>query len=300
VRRVLFGLWSYGLFFVVAVLFVPVLGLVALAYGDRDPGRRARGRWMRRFGRWTSRATPLWRFSVRGAPPEDVASRPYVVVANHESTSDPFLLSHLPWDMRWIAKEELFRLPVIGFLLRCGGDIPLRRGERASVAEMLAECRRTLAAGVPVMLFPEGTRSPDGRLLPFKDGAFHLAIAAGVPVLPLALCGTRQCRPKGSRWFGDADAVVEVLAPVATAGLGPADVASLRERVRERISSAVAELRAELGHAAPTALPVGSPGLLGAVRPRGFAGQRAQGATALQAAVVALSKPSTNTTMASS
>lgn len=252
-RRALLGIWSYALFFTVAVLFVPVLALVRLLCGDRDPGRRIRGRWMRRFGRWTSSLSPLWRFSVRGSPPADVLSRAYVVVSNHESTSDPFLLSHLPWDMRWVSKEDLFRLPLIGFLLRCGGDIPLRRGERTSVLEMLAECRRTLAAGVPVMLFPEGTRSPDGRLQPFKDGAFSLAIAARVPVLPLAVSGTRQCRPKGSPWFGEAEARVEILDAVPTEGLGMADVPRLREQVRDRIAAGVERLRDELGHPAPAA-----------------------------------------------
>ena len=254
-RRLLLGVWSYGLFFAVATLFVPVLGLVALVCGDRDPGRRIRGRWMRRFGRWTSRATPLWRFAWAGSVPADIRTRPYVVVANHESTSDPFLLSHLPWDMRWIAKEEIFRMPLLGFLVRCGGDIPLRRGDRGSAVEMLAESQRTLAAGVPVMFFPEGTRSPDGRLQPFKNGAFHLAIATGAPLLPLALSGTRQCRPKGSLWFGDADARVRILEPIPTAGLTQADLPRLREQVRDRIRSAVDELRAELGHAAPVVRP---------------------------------------------
>jgi len=250
-RRALLGIWSYALFFTVAVLFVPVMALVRVRWGNRDPGRRIRGRWMRRFGRWTSSASPFWRFSVRGKAPADILERGYVVVSNHESTSDPFLLSHLPWDMRWVSKEDLFRLPLIGFLLRCGGDIPLRRGDRTSVMQMLAECRRTLAAGVPVMLFPEGTRSPDGRLLPFKDGAFSLAIAAGVPVLPLAVSGTRQCRPKGSPWFGDADARVEILEPVPTEGLGMGDVPRLRDQVRDRIANAVVRLREELGHPAP-------------------------------------------------
>lgn len=250
-RRLAFGVWSYALFSAVVVLFVPVMAVVRLRWGDRDPGRRIRGRWMRRFGRWTSGASPLWRFSVGGEGPPDILSRGYVVVSNHESTSDPFLLSHLPWDMRWVSKEDLFRLPLIGFLLRCGGDIPLRRGDRASVLEMLAECRRTLAAGVPVMLFPEGTRSPDGQLLPFKDGAFALAVAAGVPVLPLAVSGTRQCRPKGSLWFGDAEARVAILDPVPTEGLGMADVPRLREQVREEIATAVERLRDELGHPAP-------------------------------------------------
>ena len=98
--------------------------------------------------------------------------------------------------------------------------------------------RATLVAGLPVMLFPEGTRSRDGELRPFKDGAFRLAIETQVPVLPIAIEGTRDCRPKGSWWFGRARAKARILAPVPTHGLGAGDVASLRETVRGRIAAA--------------------------------------------------------------
>jgi 1-acyl-sn-glycerol-3-phosphate acyltransferase len=193
---------------------------------------------MRRFGRVATRLSGLWRFSVEGEVPADIDSHSYVVVANHMSTADPFLLSFLPWDMRWVAKEELFRIPLTGWLLRLSGDIPLRRGDGQSVKEMMAACRETLDAGLPVMIFPEGTRSRDGELQPFKDGAFRLAIEAQVPVLPIAIEGTRDCRPKGSWWFGRARAKARILAPVATRGLGAGDVARLRETVRDRIAQA--------------------------------------------------------------
>jgi 1-acyl-sn-glycerol-3-phosphate acyltransferase len=202
---------------------------------------------MRRFGRTTSSLSPVWSFSVDGEAPRDVLSRGYVVVANHESTADPFLLSFLPWDMRWIAKEEIFRLPLIGWLMRCSGDISLKRGDRGSVVPMMDECRSTLRAGCPVMIFPEGTRSPDGNLLPFKDGAFQLAIEAGVPILPVVIAGTRNCRPKGSKWFGKARAHARVLAPISTEGLTLSDVAMLRERTRDTMRQALPEVRSLVG-----------------------------------------------------
>lgn len=241
-RRAVLGFYTYFEFFLLAVVFLVPMGLVALL-AKEDPGRRQRGRMMRRFGRLTSTLTPLWHFRVEGPTPAGIDTDSYVVVANHESTADPFLLSSLPWDMRWISKEELFKLPLIGWLMRLGGDIPLKRGERASVEAMLGECRRTLESGVSVMLFPEGTRSPDGKLLPFKDGAFQLAIEAQRPVLPLALHGTRACRPKGSLWFGEATAVVRALEPVPTAGLTLSDLPNLKAMVRDRIAAAVEELQ---------------------------------------------------------
>lgn len=245
-RRALLGLYSYLEFFTLAVLMTPMLGVVALLH-HRDPTRRIRGRWMRRFGRLTSRLTPIWRFSVEGTRPPDIDTHAYVVVSNHESTADPFLLSWLPWDMRWVAKEELFRLPLIGWMMRAGGDIPLRRGQRSSIEEMLTACRETLAGGLSIMMFPEGTRSGTGELLPFKDGAFLLAVQAGVPILPIALSGTRDCRPKGSTWFGEARAVARILEPLPTKGMGVADVPALRDRVRARIAAELVGMRQREG-----------------------------------------------------
>jgi 1-acyl-sn-glycerol-3-phosphate acyltransferase len=97
------------------------------------------------------------------------------------------------------------------------------------------------------MMFPEGTRSRDGGLLPFRDGAFRLALAAGVPILPVALAGTRQMRPKHSKWFGKAHACAKILEPIPTKGLGPDDVSELRDRTRATISEALPDLRSRYG-----------------------------------------------------
>lgn len=241
----LLGVWSYAEFFTLATAFLAPMTVSHLRHRG-DPTQRLPGRWMRRFGRVTSQLTPVWDFSCEGTPPADILHRPYVVVCNHESTADPFLVSHLPWDMRWVAKEEIFKMPLLGLLMRAGGDIPIRRGERESVREMMAECRRALAGGIPIMMFPEGTRSKTGELLPFKDGAFELAIDAGVPVLPLALAGTKDCRRKDSLWFGRARAKVRVLDPIDTAGMTAADVPALRDRARDTIATAVRDLRSSL------------------------------------------------------
>lgn len=234
--------FTYAEFLLSAVAFVPVLGVARL--GSRgDPTHRRAGHWLRNFGKVTSRLTPLWDFAIEGEPPRDIATRAYVVVCNHESNADPFLLSWLPWDMRWISKEELFELPLLGTLMRLGGDIALRRGDGDSVRDMLAECRATLAHGLSVMIFPEGTRSRDGTLGAFKDGAFRLAIEAQVPLLPVALAGTRSCLPKGSGALGEARAIARVLPALDTRGLTLDDVPALREQARAVIAAAVQDLR---------------------------------------------------------
>ena len=240
------GIYSYVEFGLVLGAFLPVMAVSSVRHRG-DPTQRMPGRWMRRLGRAAGFLTPLWKFDIEGERPADIDRRAYVVVANHESQADPFLLSWLPWDMRWVAKEELFKQPITGWAMRFGGDIPIRRGEGESVREMMNECERALAGGISIMMFPEGTRSNDGSLLPFRDGAFRLALSAGVPVLPVALAGTRQMRPKHSKWFGKAHACAKILQPIPTAGLARDDVATLRERAREAIATALPDLRARYG-----------------------------------------------------
>ena len=137
-RTAALGVYTYAEFGLFMLLFIPVMGVADRLHRD-DPGKRVQGQWMRRFGRTTSNLTPFWHFSVEGEPPADIRSRAYVVVCNHESAADPFLLSHLPFDMRWIAKEELYKIPILGSLMTYGGDIPLRRGDGDSVREMIRD-----------------------------------------------------------------------------------------------------------------------------------------------------------------
>jgi len=239
------GIYTYAEFGLCVAAFLPLMAVSSIRHRG-DPTQRLPGRWLRRLGRTAGRLTPLWHFAIEGEPPPDIGRSAYVVVANHESQADPFLLSWLPWDMRWVAKAELFEPPLTGWAMRLGGDIPLRRGEGDSVRTMMIECERALAGGISVMMFPEGTRST-GPLLPFKDGAFSLAIRARVPVLPIALAGTREMRPKHSRWFGKANAGARILAPIPTHGLGESDVGALRDRARDAIGAALPDLRSRYG-----------------------------------------------------
>lgn len=246
----IYGLWTYLEFSAVLSAYLPMMALSSLRHRG-DPTQRKPGQWMRRMGRTATRLTPLWKFEVEGERPADIDTKAYVVVANHESQADPFLLSWLPWDMRWVAKEELFKPPISGWAMKWGGDIPLRRGKGESIRICLDECERAIRGGISVMMFPEGTRSKGGELLPFKDGAFHLAIRTGVPILPVALAGTREMRPKHSLWFGKAHACAKVLEPIPTTGMQIGDVAKLREASRDAISAALPDLRTRYGYGTP-------------------------------------------------
>jgi len=244
-RRALVGTLAYVELGGFIFLWLPILAVLSRVH-RHDPVRRVPGRWIRKLGRTIGRFSPLWRFSTDGEPPADIHERAYVVVANHQSNADPFLLANLPWDMRWIAKEELAKWPVAGWAFKWGGDIFFRRGHRPSIVRMMKACRETLDNGLSLMIFPEGTRSRDGELLPFKAGAFSLAVEKQVPILPVVLQGTRNCIPRGSPWLGEARAHARILEPVSTEGLGADDVEALTQQVRERMVAARAELIAQM------------------------------------------------------
>jgi 1-acyl-sn-glycerol-3-phosphate acyltransferase len=248
-QRVL-SLWIWIVTGLLTVVWLPWLALVWLFTAPRDPGRYVVGRWFRRAAVTAVALNPLWKFRTSGVRIGD-PRRPYVAVANHESFADIFLISHLPWEMKWLSKEAIFRIPFMGWMMKLAGDIEVRRGEARSRAEALEQCRDRLLKRVSVMIMPEGTRSPDGRLLPFKDGAFRLAVELGLPILPIAVAGTRDAMPKGSLLFNRAVAEARVLEPVETAGLSLDDVPALRERVRGMIGEARDALFRELAGQGP-------------------------------------------------
>lgn len=231
------SLWAWLVLVVCVLLWFPVTILARLLTAPFDRGRYIPGLAFRKIAPAMAFLNPLWRFRYSGTLPKD-PRRPFVVVSNHESFSDILLISHLPWEMKWLSKAELFRIPVLGWMMWLVGDIPVKRGFGPSAAEAMARCRKALANRVSVMIFPEGTRSKTAELLPFKDGAFRLAIEAGVPVLPLAVSGTSTALRKHDWRFGKSVAEVRVLEPVETAGLTVADVAALKARVRAMIVEA--------------------------------------------------------------
>ncbi|HTO72260.1 MAG TPA: lysophospholipid acyltransferase family protein [Gemmatimonadales bacterium] len=236
------SLWTWFILGMALLVWLPLMAVVRLATAPFDKGRYLVGRLFRQIARVTVIANPLWRFRTAGQVPAN-PRRPFVVVSNHESFTDILLISLLPWEMKWMSKIEMFRLPVLGWDMWLAGDIPVERGERRSAVAALLRCREVLGRKVSVMIFPEGTRTLDGEMLPFKDGAFRLAIDCGVPILPLALVGTRTALRKHDWRFSRAIAEVRVLEPVETAGLTVKDVPQLREQVRQRIMAARDEMR---------------------------------------------------------
>jgi 1-acyl-sn-glycerol-3-phosphate acyltransferase len=241
--RTVISIWSWFVLGVALFVLVPTVGLIRLATW-RDAGRYKAGLMFRKVAVVHQKLNPLWKFSVSGNVPSD-PRRPYVVVANHVSFVDILLISHLPFEMKWMSKTEMFKIPWVGWGMRLAGDIELDRSDARAGAHALIESRERLKNHVSVMIFPEGTRSENGELQDFKDGAFRLAVQLGLPILPLAVIGTRDALVKHDWRFGYSKAEVRVLEPIETTGLTKRDAPLLRDRTRDAIAGALSEMRAE-------------------------------------------------------
>jgi len=191
-------------------------------------------------------ANPLWKLRVEGREKLPWHG-PAVITANHLSILDILVLYGLFAPFKWVAKGELFRVPFVGWNMMLCDYVPIWRGDRESVRAMMARCRAHLDRGVPVLIFPEGTRSPDGELLPFKEGAFRLACEANCPVFPVAVSGTGDAIPKHGILFRDAmRATVKVLDPLHPAQFGH-DPTALRDATRAAIHDALPHGKGILG-----------------------------------------------------
>lgn len=167
---------------------------------------------------------------------------PRLYMANHQSNLDPpILITHLPGNIAFLAKHELFAVPVLGWVLRAGGLVAINRGDRAAAQHSIARAAALLRDGRPFLIFPEGTRSPSQELLPFKKGPFYLAEQAAVPVVPITIRGSGALMPRGSwrirpgvvrllihpplppsAWAGDPDPRAEIARAVRSAMAAPA------------------------------------------------------------------------------
>ncbi len=162
----------------------------------------------------------------------------YVIVANHQSLYDIFVLyGWLGVDFRWVMKKELEKVPIIGPACKMLGHIFIDRSDREKAIASLQEAREEIKGGTSVIFFPEGSRSADGKLRPFKKGAFKMAIDMDIPLLPITLKGTRDVLPKGTMdlWPGAAEMIIHP--PIAVTGYTDDNLKELMETARKQILS---------------------------------------------------------------
>lgn len=226
---------------VTSLLFFPIALLIWLFTAPFGPRKVALHRFTCFWASLYIWINPVWRVHVHGR--QHIEHRQtYVLVANHLSLLDILIVFRLFRDFKWVSKIEVFKVPVIGWNMRLNGYIPLRRGDRESVLAMFAACRRTIAAGSSVMIFPEGTRSLTGDMRPFKLGAFELAQETEVPIVPIVIKGTHNALPKhGFLLQGRHNISLSALPAVPVEVVMSMDAEELAHYVRDIIATELAQ-----------------------------------------------------------
>lgn len=168
------------------------------------------------------------------------ASRSYIYMSNHVSNLDPpILIRKIPGRTSVMVKKELFKYPILGPVMRMGSLVPVDRGNRDAGIDAVKEAQEAIRQGLSMMIYVEGKRSFDGKLLPFKKGPFYLAIETGVPVVPVTIVGTHECMPKGR--FAVRPGLVRLIfhPPIELKDFGDRD--QLMDQVRRTIESGLPE-----------------------------------------------------------
>ncbi|OIP92410.1 MAG: hypothetical protein AUK55_09530 [Syntrophobacteraceae bacterium CG2_30_61_12] len=229
------------LFYVVLFASTVWLGLLAIGLalftGNTDLAHLA-GRIWGNVNLWTAGV----RVEVRGLERID-PRKSYIYASNHQSWFDIFaILGKLPVQFRWLAKEELFHLPILGQAMRAIGYIPIDRGDRRKAFHSINRAAAQVKDGTSIVIFPEGTRSVDGVLKDFKKGGFMLAIKSRQPMVPISLSGSYRILPKtGDRTIQPGTILMTLGEPIATAGLTTADRDRLIAAVKQGIRSHLTE-----------------------------------------------------------
>ncbi len=182
---------------------------------------------------------------VRLEGKENIPAGACLFMSNHTSALDPpAVFLSAPRRIAFMAKKELFQIPLLGAAMSSAQFISVDRANREAAAASANQAVERVRAGVSLVIYPEGTRSPDGRLLPFKRGAFLIAIRAGRPVVPMTITGAERALHKGERWIRPGEIVIRFHPPIDVSGYGEADREVLLQQVREAIGGGLpAEVR---------------------------------------------------------
>jgi len=217
-------------------IVISTIGLSTLAFITFPFDRN--GNIIHHYARWWAKVQLLAsgvRVKVKGLEHLD-RKRPYIYMSNHQGSYDIFaLLSCLPVQFRWIAKKELFSIPILGWAMRAANYISIDRSGRRKALESIERAASKIKGGVSVVIFPEGTRSWDGSIQPFKRGGFTLAIKSGVPIIPISINGSRDVMPRESIRVRPGEIRVSIDRAIETAPHSLRERNVLMEKVRETL-----------------------------------------------------------------
>jgi 1-acyl-sn-glycerol-3-phosphate acyltransferase len=223
--------------FVWSCIVFTTLGLGFLAFITYPFDRK--GRVVHRYARlWGKAALLANRVKVEVEGMEHVKGEgPYIFMSNHQGYYDVFaLLGHLPFQFKWLVKKELFSIPFFGWTMAAAGYINIDREGTRKTAEALSKAAQKIREGMSVVIFPEGSRSSDGSIQPFKKGGFTLAIKSKVPIVPVAIKGSRAIMPKGKLTATSGEIRIRMDHPIPTQNYSLRDRESLIKEVNQAIS----------------------------------------------------------------
>lgn len=164
------------------------------------------------------------------------SGRSYIYMVNHMSNFDiPVLQAYLPVQFRWLAKAELYKIPIFGYAMKRAGYISIDRSDRKSAIESLNNAAKVIRNGVSVIIFPEGTRSRTNNVQPFKKGGFFLAVDSGVPIIPIIIHGTEQIMAKNQISIKPGNVTLEISKPINSSDYTRNTKDDLMEKVRDII-----------------------------------------------------------------
>jgi 1-acyl-sn-glycerol-3-phosphate acyltransferase len=228
------GLRSYFILDPLVWLYTLVMGVLALPGGlfDRS-GRRLH--WFSRAWSWLIMKTILSPVKVTGLDKIDT-SKPHVYAVNHASALDiPVLYVYLPFQFRIVFKKELLSYPIVGWQLKRSGQVCIDQQKPTNSIAAIRSAVKSLKAGMPLVIYPEGGRTPDGEIKPFLPGAFFLAIKAQVDIVPVALVGTYELLPMNTYHIKCRPLEMRVGEPISTIGLAGKDLGVLSARVQKAV-----------------------------------------------------------------
>lgn len=236
----LYQVYSRLVFIPLGLLLTLITGwltaLVAMIWNPKAANRHIAANW----GRLLCWLTPVW-VTVEGADNAD-PSRTYVVVCNHQSEYDIFVIyGWLKLDLKWVLKMELRKVPGIGIGCEKAGHIFVDRGNPEQTRKAVNDALEKVGDGVGVLFFAEGTRSPDGKLMPFKKGAFRVATSQKLPILPITIAGTHDIQKPKSMMISPGKVRMVIHPAIELEGEGPDDIRELMMKTREVIASALPE-----------------------------------------------------------
>ena len=228
--------WAFGMLMTVIIFIAMLLATAITPFDKKRKLAHAQCYW------WSDILVgfnPFWKLKVVGIENID-RRRTDVIVVNHQSMADVFMLYKIKTQFKWVAKESLYKIPFFGWCMSLAKHVKLSRGEFGSIKKVYKQAAKWLRDGISVVFFPEGTRSDTEDMQKFLNGAFKLAIKEKKPILPIALSGTGEAMPKGSWVFtGKAKGSLEVLPAIDTDNFKPSEFEKLKNITKSKLEGAI-------------------------------------------------------------